>query len=94
MALAEGKILADKAVNIAVEARTEVAGIKQKVDSHEELCALRYETINTTMQEIKESISENLKRIYGKVFTWLALSCGGMFMFVIGLLIYIFEGKS
>ncbi len=86
--------LAEKAHDMAVEAKQEVVRVEQKVDSHEKLCALRYETINTTMQEIKDSIAENLKRIYGKAFTWLMLACGGMFMFVIGLLVYIFEGKT
>ena len=73
MALAEGKILADKAVNIAVEARTEVAGIKQKVESDERLNNERYENITRVMQEIKddrekqdEKVDKHLDRMYTK----------------------------
>ena len=70
--------IADKALNLAIEAKQEVKRVEQKVDSHEELGKERYENINKTMHEIKDErvvadqkVNKHLDRIYGK--QWAAM---------------------
>lgn len=45
--------IANKAHEMAVEAKQDVAKVDQKVESHEVLCALRYTNINETMTRIE-----------------------------------------
>lgn len=62
--------LAQTAHEIAVRAET-------KIDSHEVQCTERYNTLNNTMDEIKqdsrdhnEKMNRNLEKIYSRQWSW------------------------
>lgn len=69
-------VLAEKAHDMAVEVKQEVAVVKQKLESHEDICGVRYDALNATMNEIKvglkdqdKKMDKHLSKIYGRAWT-------------------------
>lgn len=49
-----------------------VGGAYQKIEAHEDLCAERYKSINTTLEDLKEGQRNHAKAAWGIVLALLA----------------------